>query len=122
MSEDVIKGDKILEDMAATYRERNATYGNNCTKVGQILAILYPDGMQLKTADDFTRWHLVDWMVGKLTRFACGNHLDSIHDLAVYAAMVEGWLKHEEDKRNSKETTHPFPGITITRTKTALPV
>jgi hypothetical protein len=82
--------------MAATYRDRNATYGNNCTKVGQILAILYPDGMQLKTADDFTRWHLVDWMVGKLTRFSCGNHLDSIHDLAVYAAMVEGWLKHEK--------------------------
>lgn len=94
--DDPIQGSKILEDMANTYRERNALYKSNYLKVGKILAILYPEGVHLKTAEDFTRWHFIDWMIGKLSRFSVNNHPDSIHDLAVYAAMIEGWIKHEE--------------------------
>lgn len=93
--DDPVQGAKILDDMAATYRERNSLYKANYLKVGKILAILYPDGVHLKTPEDFTRWHFIDWMIGKLSRFSVNHHPDSIHDLAVYAAMIEGWLKHE---------------------------
>lgn len=86
----VVDGASILEEMAATYRQRNAKYGDNFEKVGKIMEILFPDGWILKNQYDFTVFHLVDWLVGKLTRFTkTMDDVDSIHDLGVYAAMVE---------------------------------
>ena len=43
------------------------------------------------------KWHLFELMVVKLTRFANSGltHQDSIHDLAVYAAMVESLVRKE---------------------------
>jgi hypothetical protein len=84
----------ILEAMAATYRERNAVYGDNFYQVGAVMAILFPDGVKLHTAADYNLWHLFELMIVKLTRFANTglSHQDSIHDLGVYAAMVEHLL------------------------------
>ena len=60
---------------------------------------LFPDGVNLKTIDDYNTWHLFELMIVKLTRFANTNltHRDSIHDAAVYAAMIESLIP-EEDK------------------------
>lgn len=81
----------VLVEMADTYRERNKVYGDNYKTVGAVMAALFPEGVELKTAADYNRWHLFELLVVKLTRFANSGltHQDSIHDLAVYAAMVE---------------------------------
>lgn len=80
----------ILADMANTYRERNAIYGDNYKMVGPIMEILFPDGVDHNTlgADQF---HLFELVIVKLTRFAISGltHQDSIHDSAVYCAMIE---------------------------------
>ena len=89
-----MRPDAILEAAAATFRERNAVYKDNYIKVGQIMAILFPDGITLKNTADFTKWHLFELMIVKVTRFVNGDleHHDSIRDIAVYAAMIESLL------------------------------
>lgn len=83
--------DQILEEMASTFRERNAVYGNNFDNLGKAMAAIFPNGVTLRTAEDFVRWHLFELQMVKLTRFANSGltHPDSIHDAGVYAAMVE---------------------------------
>lgn len=87
----------ILAEMADTYRERNKIYGDNYKRVGAVMAALFPGGVNLSTVEDFNTWHLFELMVVKLTRFANSGltHQDSIHDLAVYAAMVESLIKKD---------------------------
>lgn len=93
----------ILDEMADTFRERNKIYGDNYKRVGAVMAAMFPNGIMLKTADDFNRWHLFELQIVKLTRFANSGltHKDSIHDEAVYGAMVESLIT---------ETTQPIIG------------
>jgi len=88
----------ILKEMSVTFKERNKIYGDNYKIVGLVMSALFPDGVRLKTIDDYNTWHLFELMIVKLTRFANTNmtHKDSIHDAAVYAAMVESLLPEEE--------------------------
>lgn len=98
--------DQILSDMAETFRERNAIYGDNYLKVGLVMEILHgvkaphPAAVLIAsgTAEQFNIWHLYELMIVKLTRFANSGltHADSIHDLAVYAAMVESLVRRRE--------------------------
>lgn len=90
-----MKADEVLAAAAATFRERNAVYKDNHVQVGKIMAILFPEGVSLKSSEDFDEWHLFELIVVKLTRFANSGraHVDSIHDIVVYAAMVEGLTK-----------------------------
>ncbi len=88
----------LLTDMANTYRERNAVYGDNWRTVGTVMAALYPKGVVLHSADEFNKWHLFELIIVKLTRFVNSqlNHADSIHDIAVYAAMIEAILQENQ--------------------------
>jgi hypothetical protein len=88
----------ILAEMAETYRERNKVYGDNYKRVGDVMTAMFPDGVWLHTAEDYNVWHLFELMVVKMTRFANSDltHEDSIHDLAVYAAMVESLIRKEK--------------------------
>jgi hypothetical protein len=82
----------ILEQAAKTYRERNTMYGSNYLNVGEVMKAFFPDGIELKTPMDHTRFHIFCWIVGKLTRYANlwkKGHQDSIHDIVVYSAMLE---------------------------------
>ena len=90
----------ILGEMAETFRERNKVYGDNYKRVGDVMVALFPEGVELKTQEDFNTWHLFELMIVKLTRFANSNltHVDSIHDCAVYAAMVQSLIEKEKKK------------------------
>ena len=90
----------ILAEMADTYRERNKVYGDNYKRVGDVMMALFPNGVTIATKEQFNVWHLFELMIVKLTRFANSGlaHEDSIHDLAVYAAMVESLIRKEEQK------------------------
>jgi hypothetical protein len=84
---------KILRESADTYEERNKVYGDNFLKVGAIMSALFPDGLTVKTPDDWNRLHILVLGVVKQTRYvqnwASGGHRDSIHDNTVYSAMLE---------------------------------
>lgn len=100
----MVTGDQILEEMARTYKQRNQTYGENFMTMGPVMTALFPNGITLKTKEDFVIFHLMDWLVGKLTRFVNTGmvHIDSIHDLAVYAAMIEMILQRQMDREHGK--------------------
>jgi hypothetical protein len=81
---------EILNGMAETYTERNAVYGDNYRMVGAMMKVLFPDGVskELLHSDKF---HLFELKLVKLSRYAISDmtHRDSIHDDAVYSAMLE---------------------------------
>jgi hypothetical protein len=81
----------ILRKAANTFRERNAVYRDNAVNVGKVMEALFPDGVNLKNAKDHQIYHLFELIIVKLTRFANTDlhHTDSIHDVMVYAAMIE---------------------------------
>lgn len=87
----------ILGEMAETFRERNKVYGDNYLRVGDVMVALFPEGVTIGTKEQFNVWHLFELMIVKLTRFANSglSHEDSIHDLAVYAAMVESLIRKD---------------------------
>lgn len=80
----------ILAEMAKTYKERNAVYGDNYKMVAKLMKVLFPNGVppELVVQDHF---HLFELKLVKLSRFAISNltHQDSIRDDGVYSAMIE---------------------------------
>lgn len=94
----------ILNAGAKTYEERNKVYGNSFDMVAALMVVLFPDGVVLHTAEEFRIWHNFELVVVKLARFANSGlvHQDSIHDLMVYAAIVESFINSE---------TKPIGGI-----------
>lgn len=87
----------VLDEMAATFRERQKTYGSNYKMVAPIMEILFPGRLPEDLAFKH-KFHLFELIIVKLSRFAISelNHQDSIHDLGVYAAMVEACLLEEK--------------------------
>jgi len=87
----------ILAEMGTTFAERNAVYRDNYLRVAPVIRALWPTGVpsELVTSD---RWHLFELLVVKLTRFATSGltHQDSVHDAAVYAAMIESDLRRNK--------------------------
>ena len=77
---------KILEGMADTFDERNKVYGDNGKLFGEVVTSLFPNGVVLKTEEDYNIWHLFELLVVKITRFANSElkHQDSIRDTASY--------------------------------------
>lgn len=90
----------ILDGMADTFRERNATYGDNYKMVGPMMKILFPKGVDpdLLGSDQF---HLFELICVKLSRYAISGltHKDSVHDAGVYCAMCEAININKEDEQ-----------------------
>jgi hypothetical protein len=87
---------EILEDMGKTFQERNAVYGSNYLMVAALVKVLFPNGVPSELVVTH-QWHLFELKLVKLSRFAISNltHVDSIHDDAVYAAMIEHILRSD---------------------------
>lgn len=85
-----------LKDALATAETRSKVYGGTGKEghrlTGAAMAQLFPDGVVLKTAEDFTRFLLFSMLMTKIGRYAINikyGHQDSIHDLGVYAFLLE---------------------------------
>ena len=85
-----------LKKMAETFEERQSIYGDNYKQFGYIfdhLMKLDPTGGLPESPTDYARLGVLVQIVGKLTRycanFSKGGHEDSLHDLSVYAAMLQ---------------------------------
>jgi hypothetical protein len=87
-----------LDAMAATYRERNAVYKDNFIRLGEAMHALFPQGLTVNNPADWTRLYFFFLQQVKLSRYAtnfnAGGHADSVHDAAVYAAMLEAFDEH----------------------------
>lgn len=87
----------ILKSMASTFEERNKLYGAAYKRHGDVMAGLFPEGVTLRTEEEFNRYGVLVMIVSKLNRYASnltrGGHKDSAHDMAVYAAMLEEMTK-----------------------------
>lgn len=84
---------ELLRACATTYEERNKLYGDNYKKFGRVMEAMFPNGLHLRTIQDFNRYGIFVQCASKLMRYAenldKGGHQDSAHDLSVYAAMLE---------------------------------
>ena len=85
-----------LRKMAETFEERQSIYGDNYKEFGHIfdhLMSLDTTGGLPESPTDYARLGVLVQIVGKLTRycanFSKGGHEDSLHDLSVYAAMLQ---------------------------------
>jgi hypothetical protein len=85
--------DDILMNAANTFSARKTVYGHNYLRVGAALAGMFPDGIVLRSEDDFNRFHILMLTFVKLSRYCVnwetGGHQDSIHDASIYCAMLE---------------------------------
>lgn len=83
-----------LEAGAATFRERNAIYGDTYLLFGDAMCAAFPQGLQIAAGDvaGFNRLGIYVQCLGKLLRYGPnltgGGHQDSAHDLMVYGAML----------------------------------
>jgi len=83
---------ELLRAAAEIYEERNKLYGDNYKRFGKVMEVLFPNGLTLKTTDDFNRFGVFVQIVSKQTRYAemfsRGGHPDSLDDTSVYAMML----------------------------------
>lgn len=84
---------EILREMANTFERRSSEYKDNMHRVMPVLEALFPDGVPPAS----TKMHVLNIMIMKLTRFAVSdmNHIDSIHDLGAYCAIMESLIRKE---------------------------
>lgn len=84
---------ELMAEAAKTFRQRNALYGDSYKHFHEHMMTLFPEGLTLKTADEWSRFGILFYAIGKLVRYAnnfsTGGHVDSAHDLGVYAFMLE---------------------------------
>tara|TARA_Y100000385_G_C12588993_1_gene423851 strand:+ start:103 stop:396 length:294 start_codon:yes stop_codon:yes gene_type:complete len=87
-----------MEGALKTFKERNKTYGDNYHRHGKVMMSLFPNGVNLSTEKEWNRFGIINMIVSKLTRYSenwPNHHQDSVHDLGVYAFMLES-LDSEE--------------------------
>lgn len=84
---------RIMEESLALYKERNAYYGDSFSRWGPVFTALFPDGVRVRTDDDWNRLTCLGHVIDKLVRYTTDfhrPHQDSIRDLGVYAHILEG--------------------------------
>lgn len=99
------KPDQILEEGAKTFRERQDLYGDSWLRAGETLHSLFPNGLTVNSPKDWSRLAIFMHEINKVRRqasqFSKGGHIDSSHDLMVYASMMEAL--EGGDKTNGPE-------------------
>lgn len=96
----------VLNKAIQTNASHYTKYGDSYLKVGKVMEILFPDGVTLKTKEDFTRFHLLEWLVGKICRYVYFwedvkyADSDSIFDASVYAAMIASFDQEIREKKD----------------------
>lgn len=80
-----------LREAAQVFEDRNAVYQDAYMIVGKVTEALFPNGVHLVTEEDHTRWHLLELVIVKLTRYSANwktGHKESMDDLINYGAML----------------------------------
>ena len=94
------KVEDILKQGADFFESRREEYGEEYLKTGKIRKAFFPNGIKLKTENDFYYFHLFNIIATKLGRIAehwrKGQHEDSWNDIMIYAAMALERVKNEK--------------------------
>lgn len=94
-----------LKDKAALYEQRNAIYGDNYKRWGNMVQAIMLE-VTLKTPDDFNRFGVLVQLFSKMSRYAIqfenGGHADSLDDLSVYAMMLKELDKDAAERAAGK--------------------
>lgn len=90
---------EIFEENIKTFKERQATYGDTYRQYGCIMLGLFPKGIYVSDIESWNRLGVVQACVTKLARY-CNNldHIDSAHDLSVYAAILEELTREHHNR------------------------
>jgi len=83
----------FLKDAAVVFENKNKEYGDSYKSFGKIMMAYFPNGIELKTEKDFTRFAMLNIMISKTDRY-CKNfvnngHSDSLTDLSIYSTMLQ---------------------------------
>jgi len=94
---------EILRENAQLFEEKNVEHGNTFENIGFHFEKLFPDGVALKTANDFNVFYNFIQAFSKIGRLASSvfnpekllheSYLDSSKDLQCYAAMLQKVLE-----------------------------
>lgn len=81
-----------IENALCAMRKRDADYDRAYLKAGEILQAFFPNGIALKSSEDFLRYQIFSFCVAKMNRYSQnmknGGHKDSSVDLINYAAIL----------------------------------
>ena len=80
-----------LKAAAELYASKNKLYKDNYKKIGKIYCAMFPNGITLKTEDDFNRFAILIQIMNKVVRYNnnwATGHTESLDDLMVYPAML----------------------------------
>lgn len=79
-----------LKKSADIYQSRNGNYKDCWLKTGEVLKIIFGENINLKSADDFTKFQVINMIISKVIRYVTSEmkHQDSVDDLITYAAML----------------------------------
>jgi hypothetical protein len=98
----------VLRNAINFFEKRRKEYGEEYSKTGIIRKAFFPQGVELKTKEDFYFFHLFDMICMKLGRIAehwiNGQHLDSWNDIMVYAAMGIKKIENNPSPAKSSKT------------------
>lgn len=100
------QGAAILRRSADTLINRDADYKASDQLYANVMAALFPDGVELQSTHDHHRFHLFMLLMVKVTRYVRnweGGHPDSLIDGAAYIAMLAA-LDQEEVGRTQRTT------------------
>ena len=90
----------LLNSAAELYRERNKMYGDNYKRFGEIMHLLFPNGLTLSSSEAQNRFGIFVQVTSKLTRYAelfakAGQSekidktlADCLDDTSVYSMML----------------------------------
>lgn len=81
--------EEIFDEAKQTYIDRSSMYSDTWEAVGVITHALYPGGILLDTPEKFAKFHILQWMIGKMVRYAYSDEKDCIHDAGIYAFILE---------------------------------
>jgi hypothetical protein len=98
----------LLAEFSELYQMRNRSYGDNYKNFGQVMAGLFPHGLDISTADDWNRLGVFIQVVNKIGRYAHGfddPQRDSTRDISVYAAML---TELDDEFRRRRTEGMPF--------------
>ena len=83
----------FLRSGAVTFASRNGIYKDNYKRLGALMVALFPNGITINREIDWNRFGVFMPLMTKLTRYcenwSNGGPADSMHDLMVYAAMLQ---------------------------------
>lgn len=84
--------DRRLQGLSDLFAQRGQQYGDSFLKFGPVMRAIFPDGLELTTADEWNRFALFFMCVVKLHRYGMkfhdGGQADSLDDTSVYAQML----------------------------------